>query len=59
MTDGNFLSPRAGHGNYQNLRSSKTTDMTIHWKALEELLSDDPISFLIQPFLGDAFSEFF
>jgi hypothetical protein len=41
------LSPRAGHRNCpKKLRLLKPTDMTIHWKALE----DGTIISLIQPF---------
>jgi hypothetical protein len=36
----------------QNLRLSKPTDMTIHWKCLEE-------HFLMAPSMESAFSEFF
>jgi hypothetical protein len=47
-TDGD-KSPRAGHRNCPiNLRLSK------HWKALEEHI----LIYSIQPFSGDAFSEF-
>jgi hypothetical protein len=44
-------------------RLSKHTDMTIHWKALEEhflMLSNGTISHSIHPISGEvAFSEFF
>jgi hypothetical protein len=35
------------------------TDMTIHWKALEEHFLMVPLVFQLKPFSGYAFSEFF
>jgi hypothetical protein len=51
-------SPRAGHRNCpKNLRFSKRTDMTIHWKALEHFLTV-PLVFRFNHFpLKNAFSE--
>jgi hypothetical protein len=40
----------------KKLRVSKHTDMTIHWKALEEHFLMVPLDSSI---FGDAFSEFF
>jgi hypothetical protein len=42
-----------GHRNFpQELRLLKHTDMTIHWKALEEQFLMAPFNFFIQPFSG-------
>jgi hypothetical protein len=44
----------------QNVRLSKQTDMTIHWKALEEHFMMVPFIFRFNHFLGkNTFSEFF
>jgi hypothetical protein len=49
MTDGDFCQQgRDTEIAKTNLRLSKHTDMTIHWKGL----SDGTISFFIQPFSG-------
>jgi hypothetical protein len=54
-------SPRAGHRNCpKNLRLSKPTDMTIHWKALEEYSLMVPLVFRFNHFWGEnAFYDFF
>jgi RNAse (barnase) inhibitor barstar len=44
----------------QNLRLSKHTDLTIHWKALEEHFLMVPLDFRFNHFQEkNAFSEFF
>jgi hypothetical protein len=44
----------------KNLRLSKPTDMTIHWKALREHFLMVPLAFRFNQFQGEnAFSEFF
>jgi hypothetical protein len=44
----------------QNLRLSKHTDMTIHWKGLEGHFLMVPLVFQFNHFRGkDSFSEFF
>jgi hypothetical protein len=54
-----IIPPR--HRNCQtNLRLWKLTDMTIHWKALEEHFLMVPLVFRFYHFRGkNAFSEFF
>jgi hypothetical protein len=58
-----LLSPRAGHRNCpKNLGLSKPTDLTIHWKALDEhlLTVHVPLVFHFNHFwMQNAFSEFF
>jgi hypothetical protein len=41
------------------LRLLKPTDMTIHWKALEEHFLMVPLFCSVLPFGSDAFSDFF
>jgi hypothetical protein len=54
-----LLSPRAGHRNCpKRLRLLKHTDMTIHWKALEEHLLMVPLVFLFNHFRGMHFLNF-
>jgi hypothetical protein len=47
-------SPRAGHRNVTNLKWSQHTDMTIHWKALEEHFLMVPLNFDSTIFRGKS-----
>jgi hypothetical protein len=54
-----LLSPTAGHRNCQkNLRLSKHTNMTIHWKALEEYFLMVSLVFQFNHFRGMHFVTF-
>jgi hypothetical protein len=61
-TDGDFCHQRAGHRNFPQKFKSKDTEMTIHWKGLEEHFLMAQLVFPFKHFRGkkkNQFSDFF